>query len=332
MLAPEDQKEQVYLQYQQQLQYHPDTIACNLYLSAFLTPKCRATATIVPTTNDIDKFLFHPEKVNTTAEHLYAQTVHTCQQYQVLHWPLAFPEQFSFSGNGFDCVLCQPPLSFPKIGDKKWLVAQIPELIQAPAGLSSRKILSALTQSRLGCELLQLEATPEHQKQEQEICRKYAQEKHKAAVFNNFINLPAAAHGRFPLTAGHKAPLYAYFVELAACLRQGQGSAGLIVPAEILSEYSTMELCHALFKGQVKALYHFRPSRRLWSDARHPGSFVLMTLHQTKRTDVVLHITALQELDHPERHQQPGATALKKLIHTTFPNSRTKLRARQRRR
>lgn len=307
--ADENEKEKIYEKYKEQQQQSSKKIACDLYLAAFLSPKTTITANEVPTSKDIFQYLNDPKYASTETKNRGEKAAKICEKYHVFHWAFEFPEQCEHD-NGFDCVLGNPPWEKPKVEDEKWFAGKIQNIVDAPKAADRKKMITALAKGTFGSDYLHISESPERKNYEQDVYRQYVQEKHFYAVFANFDHLSADVLGRFPLTGVGDTNLYAYFAELANNIRKPQGSAGLVIPAGIISDNSTQAFSRNIFKGQLRSVYHFDNTKKIFKDVDGRYSFVLLTLQQSEQADCVFYATDIKELDDQKRHLHFEATDL----------------------
>ena len=264
--------------------------ACNLWLSAFLSAKTTQTAALVPTSKDLDLLLSDPDSFEQSHAAMLQHAAQVCADNLVLHWPFAFMEVMD--QGGFDCVLGNPPWEKFKVEDVKFFAARLPEIALAKtAAIRAQKIadLAASTNER-----------------EREVFVDYVKALHQAAAFSTINHLSAADGGRFPLTGVGDTNLFAYFAEHALNIKQDHGSMGLVLPSGIFTDDSTKRFTQTVFAdGQVRSIYHFNNTERLFPDVAGNYSFMLVTLQQShdgKPADCVFYATDPKQLEDERRH------------------------------
>ncbi len=264
--------------------------ACNLWLSAFLSAKTTQTAALVPTSKDLDLLLSDPGSFEQSHAAMLRHAAQVCADNRVLHWPFAFMEVMN--QGGFDCVLGNPPWEKFKVEDVKFFAARLPEIAQAKTAAIRAKKIAALAGST--------------KEREREVFVDYVKALHQAAAFSTINHLSAADGGRFPLTGVGDTNLFAYFAEHALNIKHEHGSLGLVLPSGIFTDDSTKRFTQKVFAdGQVRSIYHFNNTERLFPDVAGNYSFMLVTLHHSfsgKPADCVFYATDPKQLEDEKLH------------------------------
>lgn len=308
-LQAEERKAEQNARNQQAIEDTVEFKACNLWLAAFLCAKTTQTAALVPTSKDLDLLLSAPDSFEQSHAAMLQHAAQVCADNRVLHWPFAFMEVMD--QGGFDCVLGNPPWEKFKVEDVKFFAARLPEIAQAKtAAIRAQKIADLAASAN---------------EREREVFVDYVKELHQAAAFSTINHLSAADGGRFPLTGVGDTNLFAYFAEHALNIKQDHGSMGLVLPSGIFTDDSTKRFTQTVFAdGQVRSIYHFNNTERLFPDVAGNYSFMLVTLRHSlsgKPADCVFYATDPKQLEDEKRHisYEPGDIAL------INPNTQTAL-------
>lgn len=146
--------------------------------------------------------------------------------------------------------------------------------------------------------------TADSAQQEQDLYYSYVFNKHISVTNTNFCHLTKEQGGRFHLTGTGRTNIAYYFAELAYKLHKQQGgTAGVILPAGIITDSNTQAFSHEVFdKGQIGSAYHFENTESIFKAVDGRYSFILLTLQQAEQADFVFYATNVAQLDNPKRH------------------------------
>jgi len=152
------------------------------------------------------------------------------EQYQFLHWHLAFPDVFGMrqddgeAGNqqtgwsgGFDVVLGNPPWERVKLQEKEWFAERSPEIASAPNAATRKRLIQSL---KTGDPSLYQSFLNDSRKAEGE-----------SVLMRN--------SGRYPLCGRGDVNTYTIFAELNRTLVTADGLVGCIVPSGIATDDTT---------------------------------------------------------------------------------------------
>ena len=273
-------KEQAYIQFCEHSAHSPLGLAADLMVGAYLLTKTAATAALVPTSASLHAALTDPhtlEEQGTAHATCIAAAQAACQQAQVLHWPLAFPQVFA--AGGFDCVLGNPPWEVSQMGEEEFFATRAPEI----AALQGDKRKRAIN---------------ELQQQNPILWQFFVIESQRIAAANNFYR----ESGRFELTAVGKLNTYPLFAETILQITAPSGRAGFIVPTGIATDDSTKGYFgHITQSGRLFSLLSFDNEKFIFPAVHHSFRFCLVTLGTADQADFVFFAQRPTEIQDPRR-------------------------------
>ncbi len=268
-------KEQAYIQFCEHSTHSPLGLAADLMLGAYLLPKTTTTAAQVPTSETLHAALTAPHTLQEqgTAHAAAVAGAHAaCQQAQVLHWPLAFPQVFA--AGGFDCVLGNPPWEVSQMGEEEYFATRAPEI----AALQGDKRKRAIN---------------ELEKQNPVLWDAFVIESQRIAAANTFYR----ESGRFELTAVGKLNTYPLFAETILQITAPQGRAGFIVPTGIATDDSTKAyFSHITQSGRLVSLYDIENREAVFPSVHRSFKFCLITLGSAPAAEFVCYASQVSQL------------------------------------
>jgi len=249
--------------------------AADCYLGAFLSRKTKGEV-LAPTTADLLIELYaEPADANHPQRLQAAQKI--CQDNQVLHWPLVFPQ--IFEKGGFDCVLANPPWEVSQLGEEEYFAQRSPDI----AKLAGEKRKQAILGLR--------EVAPR-------LFADYETEKHRYEALNTFYRISS----RFPLTATGKINTYALFSETISYLINTTGRAGFIVPTGIATDDSTKHYFSSIIQlGRLISLLDFENRDAIFPGVHRSYKFCLLTLGTSDEAHFSFFLTRTEQLADKER-------------------------------
>ena len=306
-LAAERAKEQQYQVNQQGLKQNPIYQACNLFIAAYICEKTQDTAQFVPTSGDVDLALQQDLGVSESLKKKIAFAQRICDENKVLHWPFVFPEVFGDSVDkehrGFDCVLGNPPWDKPKVEDEKWFSARMPDIANARTAAIRKKMIAALAKGEFALKYLDQEPSEQRSQAEMLLYADYLHDQYRAAASSVLWHLSAEDGGRFPLSGVGDTNLFAYFAELALCLRGSNGAAGVVLPIGIITDNNSKAFSQYIFSNKLAfSVYHFSNSKGIFPSVEGKYSFVLLTMRMADTPDFVCYATNIKHLEDQRRH------------------------------
>ena len=263
------------------------SLAANLYIAAFLSPKTGGPASgpsdrTVPTTEEVWIALSQGELLETMSS-----AHETVDGARALHWPLEFPD--IMARGGFDIVLGNPPWERIKLQEQEFFAARAPEIAGAPNKAARARLIKSL------------EDAPE-ESPERALHDAFIAAKRRAEAISEFVRVPDNEEGRFPLTGRGDVNTYALFAEFFSHLTRDR--AGIIVPTGIATDATTAEFFATLVKNrQLSQVVDFENRRRIFPDVYYRVKFCLLTLGKNERaTRFAFFLTDPTQLAEPERN------------------------------
>ena len=234
---------------------HATSVACHLYIAAFLLPKREVPLNdgraMVPTTAQVRQRLAGRQIYGP----LEGTAVDVAEAARAFHWPLAFPDVIVECG-GFDVVLGNPPWEVIQLSEQEYFESRVPEIAEMK-GAARKRAIAALEQSHPG------------------IFADFAHDKRQFEAMNEF----ARAGGRFDLTARGKVNTYGLFAELCLNLTRKGGWAGVIVPTGIATDATSAPFFGYLVSSQrLAGLIDFENSKPLFVGVHRSYKFCLLTI------------------------------------------------------
>lgn len=283
-------KELAYIQFCEQSAHSPLGLAADLMVGAYLMTKTADTAALVPTSETLHAALTAP---HTLAEQ---DTVHSatvaaahaaCQQAQVLHWPLAFPQVFATGG--FDCVLGNPPWERIKLQEEEFFATRHPAVAAAKNKAERSQRIQWLSEGMLSQHLYPTDNShhsPAESAAEQRLYAEFIIARRVAEAASVFMHVDGPEGGRYPLTGMGDVNTYALFSETILQITSPTGRAGFIVPTGIATDDSTKTFFGHIVSGRrlakLLSLYEIRAWFKATDDRK---SFCLLTLGQSETAE-----------------------------------------------
>lgn len=192
------------------------------------------------------------------------------QQYQFLHWHLAFPDVFRLPeksaepenrqtgwNGGFDVVLGNPPWERVTVKDKEWFSLKHPDIANARNAASREKLITALAHT------------------DPNLYREFKTAKRIAAGEKALVR----TSGLYPLCGKGDVNTFALFAEQMRGLLNRAGRAGLIIPTGIATTLTTKDFFATVAcKGEVTNLYDFDNRQGIFPSVQGNLRFCLLTL------------------------------------------------------
>lgn len=269
---------------------------CDVYMTAYLCPKTKATAPLVPTTKELGRLMTHSVQPEDRPKVQYASDF--CRENRIFHWPLEFADVFR--RGGFDCVLGNPPWEKPKVEDKKWFGARLPAVADAQTGALREKMIDALADGTYHEKYEGLAHSDELTDRDRDIYRQYVEAQRQATAGSGYGHLEANNGGRFPLTGRGDTNLSSYVAELMVNIRNRDGSIGVVAPNGLVADDATKAFSQKLFDGQISNLYQFDNTEKIFPIASHYG-FVLLTSRTSKTLESVFYSTNPKHIEDEKR-------------------------------
>ena len=263
------------------------SLAANLYIAAFLSPKTGGPAAgpfdhAVPTTEEVWIALSQGVLLETMSA-----AYETADGARAFHWPLEFPD--IMARGGFDVVLGNPPWERIKLQEQEFFATRAPEIAGAPNKAARTRLIKALE-----------DAPPESP--ERAVYDAFVAAKHQAEATSEFVRTAGDDGGRFPLTGRGDVNTYALFAELFSRLTRDR--AGVIVPTGIATDATTAAFFAALVeRKRLAQLVDFENRAGLFPAIDSRMKFCLLTLGQGEdAAGFAFFLTDPAQLAEPERN------------------------------
>jgi SOS-response transcriptional repressor LexA len=247
---------------------HAKAIA-DAWCSAFLIEKNVATQAECFTQDSFLKL----QSDDRNIENAPAQTAaRLADEYQLLHWHLAFPDVFKASSEptsasksgwlgGFDVVLGNPPWDVLQPEETKFFLKNEPDILEARTASSRKKLIAQLEHKNAWV----FSEWITH-------CQRVEREKQFIAV-----------SGRFPLTCYGKINLYSSFAELSRQLISGDGCIGIVLPTGIATdEPNRWFIGDLVTNGDIRSFIDFENRKGIFPAIDSRTRFCLLSLGRGK--------------------------------------------------
>ena len=281
--------------------YRHQQLIADAWCAAFVWPKpempAKSTSAIVEAapTNDVWRQL---RETGTASPITTKTTAELAEQFRFFHWHLQFPQ--IFARGGFDVVLGNPPWERVKLQEQEFFAPRDEAIANAPNAAARKKLIA------------QLPAT-------------------NPALWNEWVAASRRAEGeshlirqsgRYPLCGKGDVNTYAIFAEHNRSIL-GQGRAGFVVPAGLVTDDTTKEFfVHLITANELASVFHFENEEKVFPGVHHAYRFALMTVARGQTVDaadLVFFARQVSALDDPEKH----FTLTPADFATLNPNTRT---------
>ncbi len=261
------EKERRYAELVKDANYLNARLLADLWCAVFVWKKdISDLGKLCPTENDFRKIENNPHSI---LPHVKSEVRRLADEYQFLHWHLAFPDVFRLQAErvieneqagwdgGFDVVLANPPWERIKLYEKEWFASRDPRVAKASTA-SKRKAL---------IEEIQLN-DPSLWREFQEALRHSDGEMH---LIRSGARYPLCAHGDINT--------YPIFSELFRHLMSSRGRSGVIVPCGIVTDSTTQRFFQDVVRTKtLVAALGFINEQMLFPAVLHNFKFCLLLL------------------------------------------------------
>ena len=276
-------KEQAYVQFCEQSAHSPLGLAADLMVGAYLMTKTADTAALVPTSETLHAALTAPhtlQEQDTVHSATVAAAHVACQQAQVLHWPLAFPQVFA--AGGFDCLLGNPPWEMLQLDPQEFFATRAPDVANAQHMNARDKMIASLEQTN------------------PVLYQEYWDSVRTVEAAQAFIH----TSGRFPTSGFGRLNLAYLFAELFLDMKKPDGRSGLIVPSGIATDSFTQHLFNKISRGNLVSFYDIENREALFAAVHRSFKFCLLTLGCAEKADFVCFTANMSHLSDSRRRFQ----------------------------
>ncbi|MBU0754434.1 MAG: cation transporting ATPase C-terminal domain-containing protein, partial [Planctomycetes bacterium] len=180
------------------------------------------------------------------------------QDHRFFHWHLEFPEVFSRSSVGFDCVLANPPWERIKLQEREFFSIHAPSIAGAGKASSRRALIGNLENT------------------DPSLHRAYRQGLLRSSRLSRFLR----ESGRYALATHGDPNTYLFFLALGRALLASTGRAGLVVPSGFATDKGSSRLFRDLVRQEaLVSLYDFFNRKRIFPEIAGPNRFCLITIN-----------------------------------------------------
>ena len=225
-----------------------------------------------------------------------------CKKVKPFDWQKTFPQIFSRSNPGFDCVIGNPPWERFTLKNREFFDISAPHILEAPTAAESRRLIEKL------------------KTQNPPLYEGYIRAKESTEKTMTYIR----KSGRYPLTGKGDINTYAVFAELARSIVSPVGRVGLLVPTGIATDKTCQEFFAELVNSQIlSALYDFENRRKIFPDVDGRQKFSVLLFGGAQRKSKSAHFVffahTMEDLKDTNRHISLSTDDFKLLN----PNTRT---------
>lgn len=247
------------------------------WCAAFVWRKVKDDSLLSMTHARFCKIEKHPHDIGPQE---FAEVRRLTDQYQFLHWHLAFPGVFRYPAKsekadneltgwcgGFDAVLGNPPWEHTEIKEKEWFAAHgRADIADAANDATRKRLIGKLIDSDPALHQMFVDALRRA----------------------DGISHLARNAGLFPLCGRGRINTYALFAELNRNLIRPTGRVGCIVPIGIATDDTTKLFFRNLVESRtLTSLFSFIEIRQVFQDTDNPNPFCLLALTGSERPAAV---------------------------------------------
>ena len=252
-----EKKRQLYDELRQSEAFQKEKLAYDIWTAAFYWPM-EGSASEYPSPSTIEKIRRNPYPDNEKLNDFKNRATQIANQQRFFHWELEFPEIFSNSKGGFDCILGNPPWEKIKAEQKEWFAGKREDIASSTSKSQRTKLISQL------------------QDEDPELYQAWKQEKENSENASKFIR----KSDRFPLSGTGDTNTYPVFTELCGIEILGEtGRSGIVVKTGVATDYYTQDLFSKFVnENRLVSLYDFVNKRDLFPDVATRERFCLLTM------------------------------------------------------
>lgn len=189
-------------------------LIADAWCAAFVFPKTvkpGATAPVAITQRHLDAIA----RGQSLPPEIAAETLRLANQYQFLHFHLAFPEVFA--QGGFDVNLGNPPWERVKLQEREWFAERRPDIATAKSAADRKRLIEDLKAA------------------EPDLHRQFLADARKSEGESHIMR----HSGMYPLCGRGDVNLYAVFAERMRSLIKDTGRVGCVLPSGIATDDTT---------------------------------------------------------------------------------------------
>ena len=258
--------------------YEHERLVADAWCAAFLWPKDQPGAVVeaAPTTA---AWLALRDREAPPSPVLVETAQRLAEDHGLFHWELAFPHVFA--RGGFDVVLGNPPWERIKLQEQEFFGRREPSIAKARNAAERKKLIAALPATN------------------PVLWKEWSRATRIAQGQSHFVRQA----GRYPLCGKGDVNTYALFAEHNWKVLVPRGCAGFIVPSGIVTDDTTKEYFQALLdRSALASVYHFENESLVFKGLDHRYRFVVLTIRESRRADLVFYVRRAVDLGDRRRH------------------------------
>jgi hypothetical protein len=228
------------------------------------------------------------------------------EEYHFFHWYLEFPDVFTGSDPGFDCVLGNPPWEKIKLQEREFFEYLRPEIAAAKSAQERHELIDELKKST--------------DKRDIDLWANFLHHRARDEKENKFLR----ASGKFPLSARGDFNTYAIFLELATCVINSKARIGMIVKTDVASGDTTKDLFSFLLENRMLiSLIDVVNSKKLFPDVGAIERFCLLTCSNKLAGQIGFKLSVLNETIDEIVDEKRSYLVTQEDVDKMNPNTRT---------
>lgn len=329
-LAEVKTKARAFAKYEASEQWQRLKLACDMYVSAFFTPKTGdvpSAQTLVDMTVPTTGAMWEAISGKIRSDLLQENATEVADKNSFLHWPLAFPAVMA--RGGFDAVVGNPPWERIKLQEQEFFASRDAAIATAKNKAARDKLIKALS-------------TAEEGTAERNLFLEFEEAKRAAEASSFFVRKT----GRFPLSGVGDVNTYALFAEhFSRLARRGSetkqpaqtsllqaiadtggvkatpaGRAGMIVPTGIATDSSTSAFFGDLVSTKrLNALFDFENKEGIFPGVHRSFKFSTLSIGPAEKANFAFFLHDVTMLEEKERR----FTLTPEQIAAINPNTKT---------
>ena len=275
--------------------YEHEKLVADAWCAAFLWPKNEPgeVAEAAPTTA---VWLALRDQEVVPSPVMVETTRRIAGDYRLFHWELAFPHVFA--RGGFDVVLGNPPWERIKLQEQEFFATRETSIANARNAAARKKLIAALPTTN------------------PVLWKSWSSATRVAQGQSHYVR----QSGRYPMCGKGDVNTYALFAEHSWWMLGPRGHAGFVVPGGIVTDDTTKGYFQALLdRSALVSVHHFENESLVFRGLHHAYRFVLMTIGESARTDLVFYARRAVDLEDERRHVSLSPTDFSTLNPNTRP-------------
>ena len=235
------EKEQKYIQIKNNENYLQALNEADIWTSTFFWPFEGESLGEIPRYTTIEQLR---EKIkDPELKNLMKKIKSIAKQNQFFHWYIEFPEIFSTTRKGFDCLIGNPPWERIKITDKEFFDGIVPAIVEAKSSSERYNLMKK-----------EFRKNP-YMFEEYKTAKIQSQKKTHFIKNSNFYNYSAVGDIN----------TFLIFAERFISLLTPTGRAGIIVPTGIATDYYSQNFFnHIVDNHQLISLFDFENKKKFF--------------------------------------------------------------------